>query len=290
MTATGKSSVQDELRALRHAIKLGGDPLATLKQRFRGRTALVVSCGPSMKRWQEVLAGMPDDTVVVGIKQAVNVLGAQCHLHFSNPYNRQKYTLAESCLTIYCGVINAPPVFGRREVNLEVVKTNEDRLDSTLAVHRDFAKHTLAARGASRPWGPGIMYEAVLYTLLHMGFTEVTTVAWDIANPEGANQHFDDPWNDATAVSGSPKPALRSRLGMLSTMIDRPATRTVIAFIRYHLGHRYNRAGMDANEAELVSRSIGTCLSWFAAEGMKVRVISNSTWMRDAKMLQDSNR
>ena len=48
-----------------------------------------------------------------------------------------------------------------------------------------------------RPYGPGIMYEAVFYLLQHLGVSEVITIGWDnkLVSNEADKQHFYDKEN-----------------------------------------------------------------------------------------------
>src|SRR5690606_5268941 len=45
----------------------------------------------------------------------------------------------------------------------------------------------------SRPWGPGVMYELVIYMWIHFGIKEVTVMGWDLGELDSKKMdHFFD--------------------------------------------------------------------------------------------------
>lgn len=289
MTARpGGEETKRTIGEMRRRLAAGEAPLTVLHGAFAGRTALLLSAGPSLARWREVLERESESRpVVVAIKQALLEAGELCDLHFVNPYNHRKYdAVPGERLVVHTGVRGAPPVFGRRDVVFEIDKAADAGLADTLAVRRDFADWELAVSGARRPWGPGIVHETVLYTLLHMGFGRVVTAGWDIADDRGFNRHFYDRAEGEPAVGegeqAEPAPApVRTPPSRLRRLLaGSHAARYAVRLLRHHAGRTYNPPALLAGEASAVSASIGDFLTWFERRGMEVRVVSDSRWMR----------
>lgn len=263
------------IRTLRARLESSANPVDVLEDAFRGRCAVVLSAGPSLRRWPQVLAAERDrDPLVVCVKQALLEVGRGCDLHFVNPYNHRRYGGVDGeRLVIYTDVAGAPATLGRRDVTFRIVKQRGAGIAESLAARRNFADWELPASGVERPWGPGIMYESVLYTLLHLGVEEVVTVGWDIADDKGGNRHF---YDAAATESGSwpRKRSLQSRARRI------PAVRSLVRFGFHWLGKTYNPPALLAGEAEVVSESLEDCLRWFESRGMKVRIVSDSRWVR----------
>ena len=63
---------------------------------------------------------------------------------------------------------------------------------NSIAAKLNFDEWTLDKQQLLRPYGPGIEYEVVFYTMQHLGFSEVTTIGWDnkLIDGEANQQHF----------------------------------------------------------------------------------------------------
>lgn len=263
----------------------GDSFLGSAKQSLQGRTALVISCGPSMKKWPEVLSSLASESpYVVCVKQAVNELGARCDLHVFNVYNVQRYRRASPHTVRVLGTVpEAPPVFSAHDIRYVVRKQPEDKndLQATLAGQLPFETHDFDLTGMDRrPWGPGVMYEFVLPYLVWCGVSKIVTVGWDIADPNGRNQHF----YDGAARQETPWQRLPQRLGKAMYMVMRRhrMTFTIYNFGCHLLGRRYNPAPMQAGEAELVASSIPKLKRWLAERQVRLVVHSTSDWLQDA--------
>ena len=110
-----------------------------------------------------------------------------------------------------------------------------------LANTSDFAAHTLDATGAIRPWGPGIMLESVLYTCIYLGFKQIITVGWDIADNRSSNHHF----YDTRSLSSS-------ELHSLPSQNSRQADPFLYNYLRHISRLRYNVIRPFNGEANLV--------------------------------------
>lgn len=284
-TVTEAPILAGQLANLKRALAAAGDPVGVLENALAGRSALVVSCGPSMALWREVRARLVDeDPVLVCVKQAALDAGESCDMHFLNFSNLQKYPkFNDHALTFYLGDAEHPlldcydvcySLDGKARV-----------IDDSLSATRAFPAHTLKLTGTVRPWGPGIMHEAVFYTLVHMGIRKITTVGWDIADNAGRNAHFFDAGRPPAADTWKGDRLEKVKGVLRKTGLFRPARRIVL-FLRnraakaaFKDGKICYKARMIPGEALLVASSIPALMAWLESEGVAIEIISGSTWM-----------
>lgn len=242
-----------------------------LKDSFMGGTALVVSAGPSATNWKEVYDRvLEENPLIVCIKQAVEIDGLNelCDVHFINPYNLKRYKYKTTPLIIFSGATDGPRVYNDYDIKFLVEKDPAAHLQETVAYSGEFQKYELEITGLSRPWGPGVMYESVFYTLQYMGVTRIVTVGWDIADEGGRNSHYYDQKGLLTIVdSGIRRASSKLRIIRLYN------------YLLYLAGKKYNHAGMLDGEAEIVSKSIPSLISWLDKRGVKLEINSNSKWI-----------
>ena len=161
---------------------------ASLRDVFTGRSALIISAGPSAIKWRDVLSTIPNSNpLIICVKQAINLADIDCHFHFLNNWNLQKYDCSKKPVSIMT-VDHAAPSFGSYDINCFIDK----KTDKTLASGLSFSDYDIGKTGKIRPKGPGIMYESVFYFLKFFGVTEIHTIGWDIADLNGQNKHYDD--------------------------------------------------------------------------------------------------
>lgn len=263
--------------------------LAESRQSLRGRTALVISCGPSMSQWQEVLSSLEQESAfVVCVKQAIDEVGDRCDLHVFNVYNIQRYRYGQRIPTRVLGMApNAPPVFAAHDHRYMVRKksTNNSDLQATLAGRLSFDDHGFERTGMSdRPWGPGVMYEFVLPYLAWCGVSKIETVGWDIADPHGKNQHFYDKKGRSSGIRQS----FVQKAGKFVFFVMRRHRLTLAAYnlVCHAIGKRYNPAPMLDGEAELIASSIPKLRRWLLEQEIELVVHSTSGWMKQASSAQ----
>lgn len=143
--------------------------------------------------------------------------------------------------------------------------------------------------GESRPWGPGIMYEAVFPFLAASNVKKITTVGWDIADNNGKNTHYYDA-GPMTEFDVHPiayqsiikEKLIKYRLTYFFLRKTFKLIKFVKAFVRYHMGCKVNFAGMQPQEAELVSASIPMLRKWLCSKNIELEIVSSSVWMNNA--------
>jgi glycosyltransferase involved in cell wall biosynthesis len=173
-----------------------------LKDKYKDQECYILNCGPSLKELDEnKLKEFLKDKLVLSVKQAGEVFSDVTDFHFFNcsnlpnvepsqpPYedSEEVVSIASSNYAEYtrwsllqrCDLFFKIPI--RTEINNEfLVRTGE--IDNFLL------KNNL-----TRPCGPGIMYETVLFTALHLGVKSITCIGWDLTMDqvkEDDYQHF----------------------------------------------------------------------------------------------------
>jgi hypothetical protein len=262
-----------------------------LRDTFKGKTALVISAGPSVENWKKVYEKEKhNNPVIICIKQTLNLIDIPCDIHFLNSANLIKYKYQPNTLSIMTKNTNAEPFFGRYNVEFQVMGGFNYKPRYYLASNRSFDCYTLDKTGIYRPLGPGIMHESVFYTLVHMGFKRIVTVGWDIADTEGRNTHFGQTYEGEVGVPYKPKgiklvfEKISLKLGLLR-FVRRIGfiKRYIISALNYHLGKRINLAGMAVGEAEIVSSSIESLKQWLEKNNIILEINSHSKWVNKEK-------
>jgi len=258
------------INKIKEELNNGQNQIDALRNKLKGKTALVISAGPSAKYWKKKLAELNDESlVVVCVKQTVdmNDLSDLCDLHFINPFNLKKFK-PNNALTILSTGIGAPRLFLKPDITFEISDESMSDVESSLASTREFEKWTLNETGSLRPWGPGIIHETVLFSLVHMGVSKIVTVGWDIADSAGDNKHFDE------------RDSFSNWLFKLTYQYsNKVKLKRVYDYLLYKLGKKYNLLGMPDGEAELVAKSIPYLKEWLLSKNIALEINSSSKWM-----------
>ena len=73
--------------------------LDLLRLKYRGETAYVVTCGPSLKTYSEdKLKSFLKDQLVISLKQSYDVVGDVADFHILNTYNFKEYNWHEDTI------------------------------------------------------------------------------------------------------------------------------------------------------------------------------------------------
>lgn len=271
--------------ALKEEIQKSQSPLDVLNNVFQNRTALVVSGGPSAKKWKDIYDMEVDNNpVVTCVKEAINLVNEKCDIHFLNTANLIKYETHHNALTVMTHNSPSQPVFQKYDVNLHIMDKLSGNSNHFLATKQNFECFTLENTGVYRPLGPGIMHESVIYTLVHMGFKRIVTVGWDIADNTGCNAHFNDK-NDFFLRNQGVNSFQDSFVQKLKMRLQNNhcLKKIIFKFVRYvpySFGKKINPAVMFEGEAELVSSSITPLKEWLNSKGVTLIIHSDSKWMK----------
>lgn len=258
-----------------------------IQKLLNGRTVLVISCGPSMKKWREVYDGYPIDNkpFVICVKQSINDVGDVCDMHILNVFNLQRYVYNNRPFVVV-GKAEGDSHFITPKCDFSYkVQKNSSELDFCTAAIQDKTLFSNNMKFSNTPsWGPGIMYEFVIPFLVSSRVSEIVTVGWDIADENGKNSHYFDSIPTATALDDQIKPDKLSNwkfiLKYKPVAILWSTLRCAASYVKYYLGKKVNIAGMLLGEAECISRSIPILTNWLNNNHIKIRIISESNWLK----------
>lgn len=249
---------------------------------FEGTTCVIVTCGPSLQlvdgeRLRQAVRGVP----VIAVKQAISTIGEQADFHCWNPYNvsRFRWPSSDTLRVMVRGSQTNVPQWNRADVKFPQIEGKGD-LRNSLAYSHTFADHLLSDQ-LVRPFGPGIMYELVVYLAVHLGCTRLITFGWDIADVKGRNTHFDDSALEhryfergrGSQKIGSNRRTWRDAVPQQMQQLVR-ASRTARAHFQ---GRRYNLTASLNGEVELVSSSTEHLCSWLNGMGVELAVVTDSS-------------
>lgn len=255
------------------------EQIRILAKRFEGSTCVVATAGPSLREvppepLRQALHGVP--TIVV--KQAIDVIQDQADFHSWNSFNVAKFGKGAP-ETIRC-LVKEPTgrmiQWNQSDIRFPLV-ANDANLRDSLAVRRNFDDYLLE-HVALRPFGPGIMYELVLYLAVHLGVKEIITIGWDIASaePAGHYTHFYDLDDARSHGSQLGANAPRERAGSTAPEPLRRAVRAARTARLHYRGQIYNRTRPLPGELEAVSASTSAAAEWLHRQGVTLRAVTDS--------------
>lgn len=157
---------------------------AYLQDAYKGETAYIVSCGPSMDIvWSDKLKGFLADKLVISIKQAQELAPDISDFHLYNEVRMKQYKYHNDTVRISASqyMIDYPS-----HIHYPI---REYKWDSAIFVTNDYENSTLE-KSYERPWGIGIMFEVGLFLPIHLGCRRVVIMGFDM-NCEGKFHFYD---------------------------------------------------------------------------------------------------
>ena len=167
------------------------EKISLLKDMFKGEKCYVLSCGPSLTEHDQAkVANLLENNLTLAIKQSYDLFSTLVDFHVYNCGNFKKYDYSKG-RPIVMEASTAPYKLGECDLNFFIMERNFDNSISAKNNHDDW---TLDKQPLLRPYGPGIMYEAVFYLLQHIGVSEVITIGWDnkLVSDDPSKLHFYD--------------------------------------------------------------------------------------------------
>ncbi len=285
-TGPHDAALLTQIAQLRTALRRQPDDLDCLRDAFKGRTVLLLSCGPSLHRWREVYDALPEKPVVACVKQAIDRIDVPCHLHFLNSQNLQRfrYRRGRRPLQVF-SASQGSLWFADPDLLLTVGVPDGHDLRHSLAATGDFAAEALTDARRLRRWGPGIMYETVFHTLALLGVRRIITVGWDIADSAAANTHF----YDTAAAAEKPAPPLPPRFMPARWLARNLGVTRFCKFWLHVTGRRYNPASMIEGEAQIVAAAVPSLVRWLDSLGIELQIVSDSTWLSGSQATSDTS-
>lgn len=170
----------------------------------KGQECILLTCGPSLNdvTEEDILARCLANpgARVAAVKQAYLKIPNLVDYHFWNccnlpipvdgiHYNYQRFKPTVIASSNYKLGFRWNPKAQPHDLFYHVPITNK-----FLCRTKDFDNWTFD-KTETRPCGPGIMYETVIFMLVHMGFSKITAVGWDLSQhnqDKAAYKHFYD--------------------------------------------------------------------------------------------------
>lgn len=177
-----------------------GKKVDVLKDSYKGKECVILNCGPSLNDVdKKKLKEYCKDKVVLAVKQAYDYLPEVVDIHLWNCSNLPPHSFNGSHYPYW------------QKEPIVVCSSNYDlgmRWDASKQYHDLFFKvpirteinnefvtitnefeNYLMEKQLTRPCGPGIMMETVLYTAIHLGVSKITAIGWDINNAKKIEDH-----------------------------------------------------------------------------------------------------
>jgi glycosyltransferase involved in cell wall biosynthesis len=182
--------------------------LDLLENSYEGETCYILNCGPSLtKSASEALQEKLKDKLVFSVKQAKDYVPGVTDFHFFNCANtplpdnaflpeHYRYEKEDPIIVASSNYdlgtrwhkFQKQDIFFKIPIRTEI--NNE-----FLCLTKQFENYTIN-NNITRPCGPGIMYETVIYMAVHLGVKKIVVLGWDLSNqdPKKAKdyKHFYD--------------------------------------------------------------------------------------------------
>ena len=174
-----------------------------LKDSFKDKECVILTCGPSLNDVHKAkLKEYCKDKVVLAVKQAYNYLPEVVDFHFWNCSNLPYPSINGAHYTYWQ---KEPIVISSSNYDLgmrwDASKQKQDiyfKVPIRTEINNEFVTKTLKfddyllEKQLTRPCGPGIMLETVIYMAVHLGVSKITAIGWDInpAKNEDDHKHF----------------------------------------------------------------------------------------------------
>ena len=180
------------------------EKIKLLKDSYKGEECFILGCGPSINDYdQNELSKFLENKLVLSVKQAYERFKEVTDFHFFNCSNLPKRD-------------NHPfnPPYRHCDNTISVSSSNYDeyyrwphtqisdiffKIPIRTEINNEFLVRTgnidkfLLDNHLTRPCGPGIMYETVLFMAIHLGVKSITCIGWDLTNEkvnETTYEHF----------------------------------------------------------------------------------------------------
>tara|TARA_R100000008_G_scaffold372_2_gene339 strand:- start:27823 stop:29814 length:1992 start_codon:yes stop_codon:yes gene_type:complete len=171
------------------------EKLDALKDCYKGETAYLLNCGPSLNDYDpEFLNEFLKDKPVLAVKQAYSKFPEITDFHFFNCCNlpspgdeliKQHYTYDEDNRPIVVASSNYDlgtrwAGFQKQDIFFKIpIRTEID--NEFVSITKKFDDY-LIDNNLTRPCGPGIMYETVIFVAVHLGIKELVAIGWDLTH------------------------------------------------------------------------------------------------------------
>tara|TARA_R100001510_G_C7652382_1_gene210201 strand:+ start:57 stop:1184 length:1128 start_codon:yes stop_codon:yes gene_type:complete len=164
------------------------EQMSELKEEYAGQDCYILNCGPSLLEHDpEKLRNFLKDKLTFTVKQAFDLYKEVSDFHFFNCSNlpsvesgphyenlKDTILISSSNYDEYrrWGHYQSSDIFFKIPIRTEI---NNEFLVRTKKIEEYLLKNNL-----TRPCGPGIMYETVLFMAIHLGVKSIKVLGWDL--------------------------------------------------------------------------------------------------------------
>jgi len=173
--------------------------LKHLHRAFEGETCYILNCGPSLNHYSpEYLREKLGDKLVFAVKMAHDYCPEVVDFHFFNCCNlpmpedgiHYKY-LDDGVISLASSNYPEGTIWNKEQpVDIFFKVPIRTTVDTFLCDERNFDDYLLE-NSPRRPVGPGIMYETVLHTAVHLGVSKIVALGWDLGGNPKTPLEFD---------------------------------------------------------------------------------------------------
>ena len=168
-----------------------------LHNKFKDETCYILGCGPSLAEANlHNLKRELQNNLCLTIKISYFSFLELADFHFFNSNNFTKYPYDEKTF-----VVSSSDFLSEEQAKLQIWGSQESDVNltigsksknETLSKTKQIEKWLITNSGTNRPWGPGIMYESVLFFAYHLGCNKIKTIGWDYKDPDDKEKisHF----------------------------------------------------------------------------------------------------
>ncbi|MFA9476785.1 hypothetical protein ACERK3_00625 [Phycisphaerales bacterium AB-hyl4] len=260
--------------------------LDVLHNAYEGEECWVFTCGPSLNDVSaEDISRVLQGRLGIAVKQAM-FKAPEADFHVFNRWHHQKYPKrGDDCIGVELKAPKDPVIYGqspdvRFEMEVDPSLKTDERLQRSLAATSEFERYTLE-QTQIRPWGPGIMYEVVMFLAVHLGVRRIVCIGWDLGSAKAASlEHFYAERDFGSRIADW---QLNERLQRITRRVggDRTlrglnwAIRHVKRRALHDLGYIYNRTPVQVGENDLIIRSSEHLNAWLKARGVELTLVSD---------------
>jgi len=177
------------------------DKIDALKGAYKGETCYILSCGPSMKSQEPaILSDFLKDKLVFSIKQAYDIYSKETDFHFFNCANlppttnlhvaqHYDYDKDEPIIVASSNYDLGKRWYPKQKTDIFFKVPIRTEINNEFVVRTKKFNDFLLEKDLTRPCGPGIMYETVIYLAAHLGVSEIVVFGWDLSEASSAKEH-----------------------------------------------------------------------------------------------------
>jgi len=193
--------ITKQLKQSIHSYDSIEERISHLKDKYKGETAYILTCGPSLSKHDiDELNNKLKDKLVICIKQSYNLVSDITDFHLLNTYNLSEYKWNDNSIVYWS--LSKSYAQGQLEkiVNLSapidlyipVINPPFINRNQTTQATENFDDFYMMQTQTEVMWGCGMMYELAIPLCILLGCTNIVAIGWDLGYSTKKFLHFDD--------------------------------------------------------------------------------------------------